>query len=273
MILFTLRIYISCLYKNYSLIRLFVGKDIRGRFIGTIFGPIWVLVFPILLLVVYTIVFGFIFQTKLQISETIELSMITYGMWLFIGIFIHLAAAETLTRAPTIFFEYSYLIKRTVFPSELIPIFNLCSSMVNSVIAVVALSIFSLIYSASFPWGVIYLPLILIPYFIILLSLSTLLSYINIFFRDLRHLIPLINTVLLFVSPIFYPMSLVPEDIATWLYLNPLTVVIEYSRSAFLFNESPFSALFFIYWLLSFFLLGTVLEATKKMKVLLPEQL
>lgn len=230
--LFTLR----SLWAHRSLIQRLAWRDILTRYKGSAGGLLWALITPILLLSVYTAVFSGIFQARWgQTGGPVE-----YALQLFVGLTIHGVAAECLNRAPVLIASNASYVKRVVFPLQVLPLVNLLSALFHFAISVVVLVVFYSVVKKSLPVvGLLYLPFIVAPYIVFLAGISYLLAGLGVYLRDIGQIMGLVTTLLLFLSPVFYPASMLPERLQTVFMVNPLTLIIEQSRAVLLDGLSP----------------------------------
>jgi ABC-type polysaccharide/polyol phosphate export systems, permease component len=135
---------------------------------------------------------------------------------------------------------------------EILPLVSLGSALFHAGISFLVLLSFLLIINHPIHWTLIFLPIILPPLLLLIMGLSWILASIGVFVRDIGQFIGLILTMLLFLSPIFYPASALPESVRDYLFLNPLTFVIEQARVVILYGQLPDWSGLIIYYLLAF---------------------
>jgi len=214
-----------------------VRREILSRYRGSILGLAWSLLTPILMLLVYTSVFVGIFRLKWPAGEMG--GGIEFAIQLFTGLLVFNLFAETVTRAPTLVLEQPNLVKKVVFPLEILPWVSLGAALFQFIVGVmillVAQSIFRSIPTTLAFFGVIYLT----SFIPLLLGIMYWLSALGIFIRDVSQIISVTVTLMLFLSPVFYPISALSENLQFWMWLNPLTTVIEGLRMTILANQEP----------------------------------
>jgi lipopolysaccharide transport system permease protein len=156
--------------------------------------------------------------------------------------------AECINRAPGLILSNPNYVKKVVFPLEILPFVCLLSATYHMVISLgvwlVAYAIFSGLPHAT----VLLLPLIILPFALFIIGLSLALASLGVFLRDVSQFIGVLVTTLMFLSPIFYPASALPESYRNWVYLNPLTPVIELTRDLLYWGKMPDPVLVSIYW-------------------------
>ena len=224
------------LWTHRRLVQRLAWRDVLSRYKGSAGGLVWALITPILLLAVYTAVFSGIFQARWgQTGGPIE-----YAMQLFVGLTIHGLAAECLNRSPLLMIQHVSYVKRVVFPLQTLPLVTLLSALFHFGISLLVLLGFVLLVHHNLPWlGLLYLPFIVLPYLVFLVGVSYMLAGLGVYLRDIGQLMGLITTILLFLSPVFYPASMLPPRLQVVFMLNPLTLIIEQSRAVLLDQLAP----------------------------------
>jgi lipopolysaccharide transport system permease protein len=212
-------------------------RDVIGRYKGSVMGVMWSLFNPLFLLAVYTFVFSVVFKARW--GEGADESKSQFAVLLFSGMIMHGLFAETLSRAPSLIIANVSYVKKIVFPLEILPIVAIGASLFHaSASLVVLLSVFVLL-NGFMHWTVIFLPLVVLPLLILTMGLAWALTSLGVYLRDIAQPIGLFMTVLLFASPVFYPLTALPEAIRPWLLLNPLTFIIEQAREVLIFGRMP----------------------------------
>jgi lipopolysaccharide transport system permease protein len=147
--------------------------------------------------------------------------------------------AETLNRAPGLILNNVSYVKKIVFPLEILPAVTICAALFHALVSVFVLAIVFILLNGYLQWTAMFLPLVLIPLIVLTLGIAWGLASLGVFLRDVAQPIGLIMTVLLFASPVFYPLTALPEFMRPWLMLNPLTFVIEQARAVLIFGQLP----------------------------------
>jgi lipopolysaccharide transport system permease protein len=232
---FSLASGIRSLYINRSLLRSLVIRDIQTRYRGTIFGFMWALVYPLMMLAVYTFVFGGVFNARWGSDGDMK----DFVLMLYCGLIVHAVFSETLTRSPAAIVSNPSYVKKVVFPLELLTVGHLASAAFNALIGLVLLCLFLLIQYQSIPFTAFYVPLVFAPVLVLIVGLAWFLAAIGVFFRDVGQMIGVIMSLLLFLSPVFYPASSAPALAQRLIYLNPLTYPIEQLRAVLVLGSQP----------------------------------
>ena len=223
------------LWHHRQLIAQMTRREVIGRYRGSVMGLAWSFFNPVLMLVVYTFVFSEVFQSRWAGQE----GKGDFAILLFVGMIVHGLFAECANRAPSLILSNANYVKKVVFPLEILPLISLGAALFHSCISVVVLLAAQQLLSGSTPMTALYFPLILLPLCLGTLGLSWLLAALGVFIRDVGQIITVLTTVLLFLSPVLYPVSALPEAYRPWLQLNPLTYIIEDSRNVLIFGHAP----------------------------------
>ncbi len=192
------------------------------------------------MLAIYTFVFSVVFKVRLdQTDSSIYNDKFAFALSLFAGLIIFNLLSECLSRAPGLILANVNYVKKIIFPLEILPWVTLGSALFHAGISLLVLFGFLLVINHPIPWTFIYLPIVVLPLLFLIMGLSWFIASIGVFVRDIGQLIGLILTMLMFMSPIFYPASALPESVRDYLFLNPLTFIIEQVRAVILYGQAP----------------------------------
>lgn len=227
---------LKSLWHNRQLIAQMTTREVVGRYRGSVMGLAWSFFNPILMLAVYTFVFSEIFKARWVGMDTGKGG---FAILLFVGMIVHGLFAECANRAPSLILTNGNYVKKVVFPLEILPVITLGSALFHSSISLLVLLIAQVILTHTMQWTALLFPLILVPLLLATLGFSWFLASLGVFLRDVGHVIAVLTTVLLFLSPVLYPVAALPEVYQPWLRLNPLTYIIEESRNVLLFGHLP----------------------------------
>ncbi len=226
-----------------SLLRQMLIREVQQRYRGSVFGVLWSFLTPLLMLAVYTFVFSVVFEARwagrVDGAHAASASTSDFALILFCGLMLHAFLAECLTRAPSVVLSQVNLVKKVVFPLEMLPIVTAGSALFHLCMSVLVLLVAILVLRGEFYATALYLPVILFPFFLFALGCLYILASLGVYVRDISQVMGLVVTVLLFMSPIFYPADALPEALRPVLLLNPLTLIIEQVRSVLLWNQPP----------------------------------
>ena len=238
-------------WANRALLHRMVKRDVRGRYQGSIFGTIWSFATPLLLLCAYWFILGVVLQARFGATPQVAFPVV-----LFAGLVTHLFFAEVLGRATGLIFEHATYVKKVVFPLAVLPWMTLATAVFHLCVNLSILLVGQLIIVGSIPttWPLIIV--VLLPVLPLLLGLSWLLSAVSVFLRDIQQVVPLLLTLMMFASPIFFPMEMVPESYRPFLYLNPTTVIIQQVRAVTIHGQLPDFSLLGIYSIFALLVMG-----------------
>jgi len=226
----------SAIKNNFYLLSQLTRRDIAARYQGSAVGLLWAFFAPVLMLLVYTFVFGYVFKARWMGAET---DRTFFALNLFAGMIVHGFLAECVTRSPTLLQQHSNFVKRIVFPLWLLPLVPLASALFHTGVSFFVLFLAHLAIVQNPHWQLLALPLLIVPFIFFLSGLVWMLSALGVYLRDLSQIIPILVTVLMFMSPVFYPAEALPEQIRPLMYMNPLTPAIETLRAVLFEGQLP----------------------------------
>lgn len=223
-------------WRNRRLITVLVEREVLGRYRGSFLGILWSLFNPLLMLTVYTFVFSVIFQARWNSQST---SKSEFALLLFAGLMMFNIFAECINRAPSIILNNANYVKKVVFPLEILPWVSMGSSLFHMLVSLtVWLLAYVLFFGLPHP-TILYFPLVVLPLLLMILGLTWLLASLGVYLRDVSQVIGVATTLLMFLSPVFYPATAWPERVRPLLFLNPLTPAIEQAREVLYWGRSP----------------------------------
>jgi lipopolysaccharide transport system permease protein len=225
------------LWRNRQLAWQMVRREVAGRYRGSIIGLAWSFLNPLLMLVVYTFVFSVVFKARWSTNG--EESRTDFAITLFTGMIVFNLFAELINRAPGLIVSNASYVKKVLFPLEILPWVSLGSVLFHSLVSLIVLLLAQLLFKLSLPWTSIFLPLVLLPLVIASLGLAWFLAALGVYIRDVGQVTGVFTTVLMFISAVFYPVSILPASYQTWLQLNPLVLIITESRNVLIFGTLP----------------------------------
>lgn len=226
------------LWRNRQLIFQMTKREVLGRYKGSAMGLAWSLLNPLFMLVIYTIVFSEIFKSRWG-TEGGDDSKTQFAVILFVGMIVLSLFTEVLNRAPGLILSNVNYVKKVVFPIEILPVITVGVSLFHSLVSLgVLLGAFAL-FNGYLHWTAVLLPFVFVPLIVLVLGLAWILASLGVFLRDVGQTIGLITTVLMFLSPVFYPISAVPERIRPLIMANPLTFIIEQAREVLIWGRLP----------------------------------
>lgn len=241
---------IATAWRNRGLIRALVKREVLGRYRGSALGILWSFFHPVFMLAVYTFVFSVVFKARWSGGSD---SKTEFALVLFAGLIIFNLFSECVSRAPSLILANANYVKKVVFPLEILPLVSLGSALFHTLVSFGVWLLFYLIFFGLPKATLILFPLVLIPLLFFTMGLSWLLASLGVYLRDVGQIIGLTVTVLMFLSPIFYPVSALPEEYRILLNLNPLTLVIEQARDVLVWGKPLDPLVFIAYAIVSYF--------------------
>jgi lipopolysaccharide transport system permease protein len=223
-------------WRNRHLVWQLTKRDVIGRYRGSLMGLLWSFFNPILMLAIYTFVFSVVFRARWGGGITGQQD---FAIILFVGLIVHAMFAECINRSPSIILNNVNYVKRVVFPLEILPWMALGSALFHATISVGVLLVFYGLVNLHIHWTVIFLPVVLIPLALVTIGISWFLASVGVFVRDVGQATGIVTTVMLFLAPVFYPVSALPETYRHLLHLNPLTFIIEQARNVIVWGQMP----------------------------------
>lgn len=216
-------------WRYRSLIQILTRREITGRYRGSLFGSLWSLITPLLMLAVYTLVFGVVLATRWPGGHDEGIGMI--ALRLLAGTLLHGLLAESLSRAPVLVISQPNYVNKVVFPLEVLGWVNLLSSLFHMTIALALLLVVNGFWGSGFAITQLSIPLVVLPYTVLMLGLTWLFAAFGVYVRDLAQLVGPLIMMTMFLGPIFFPRSAMPVALQPWLALNPITIPIEQLRA------------------------------------------
>ena len=226
----------ASLWRHRELLWQFTLRNIELRHKGSHLGLAWSILSPLLLLALYVMVFGFIFEGTF--SALPGESRVHYALGVFLGLAIFHLLAETLAAAPTVIAGTPNFVKKVVFPLEILPVANVGGAAFHLLISLTLALAGVIIWGNGLGWTALWLPVILLPLVLVALGLSWLLSALGVFFRDVAQLTTFLSVALMFSSAVFYPASRMPPAIWAVLRFNPLLIAIEQVRQTVIWHRA-----------------------------------
>lgn len=228
---------IASLWRNKGLIRNLVLREVLGRYKGSMLGIFWSLVTPIFMLAVYTFVFSVVFKARWGAGGSD--SKTEFALVLFAGLMIFNLFSECVGRAPGLILANVNYVKKVVFPLEVLPWVSMGSALFHFAVSLGVWLVAYLVLFGVPHWHIVLLPLVLVPLVLFVMGLSWALASLGVYLRDVGQIIGLVITVLMFLTPIFYPASSLPPAYQPLMFMNPLTPPIEMARDLLYWGQLP----------------------------------
>ncbi|HUG80414.1 MAG TPA: ABC transporter permease [Bryobacterales bacterium] len=231
--------FLRILVRNRSLIYQLVRRDFETRYVGSAAGWLWGVIHPLVLLVVYTFVFAYALGVKPPPGEVVD----SYPLWLFAGMLPWLLFSESLQRSAAALPEYANLIKKSVFPSEVVPLTIFLSNLISHFLGIILLVIATAASIGQWNWTIVAVPGLLILLGMLTVGLSWIAAGLHVYLRDTAQVLMVLLTAWFWLTPIFLHEGLLREKfsghLSILLYINPMTYAVRAYRDAFLGNTFP----------------------------------
>lgn len=241
-------------------------RELSQRYRGSFLGAVWSLIIPLLMLLIYTFVFGVVFKAKWA-GVNPNLPPEQFALILFAGIAPFTVFSEVANRAPTLVITSPNYVKKVIFPLEVLPVVSLLVALINSLISLIMIIVANLVIMHTISSTLFLVPLAYLPLTFLSLMAGWLLSSLGVYIRDIGQGIGVVVQVLYFVSPVFYSIESVPARLQPILALNPLSTIIQGFRQVLLWGQPlPWSswALWTVITLIGAFLAYVWFVKTKK---------
>lgn len=217
------------LYNYRELLKTNVKKEIRGKYKGSFLGVLWSFVNPLLMTLVYAIVFPFLLRNTTP----------HYVTYLVIGVLPWNFFTTVISQGTTTFLANAGIIKKVYFPREILPISVVTSGLINFLISCIIIFIFLICSGIGFSKYIIFLPLVLVAQYIILLAAIFVTSAVNVYIRDAEYIINFLVNMLFYATPIVYSLDMFPSHIQKMLLINPLVTIMNGYRNIFYYQTMP----------------------------------
>ncbi len=223
------------LWSNRHLTGLMVYRDFVGRYKGSLLGALWPLVNPLGHMILYT----FVFSMVLKVRFGDDPSTSSFALYLMAGLLPWSALAEAVSRASKLILESPNLVKRVVFPLEVLPFTLAVSALLSEVVAFALLLGAIVLFTGHLHLTIVFLPLVVLSQFMFIAGVSWMLASMGVFVRDLPHLIALGLSAWMYATPIVYPATSMPKNFQWLLWINPMAGIVGDYRRVLLQGLAP----------------------------------
>jgi lipopolysaccharide transport system permease protein len=210
-------------------------RDILGRYSGSFLGLFWSFATPLLMLLVYTVAFRELLGMRWPNAG----SRADFSLMIFSGMIVHGLFAECISKSPQVIVGNVNLVKKVVFPLAVLPCVSVASALFHTLLSILVLLIFVISTQHGLYLTTLYLPVVLLPYLVLLTGVSWFMASLGVYFRDVAQLSNILSSIFMFLSPVFYPSDSLPSRYRSLMHLNPLTLIIEQTRAVVLFGQQP----------------------------------
>lgn len=223
---------------KFELLRTLVRRDLEAKYKGSVLGNLWPIVNQLSQLLIYTYVFSIILKVKLSLKGLPTDNSLVFGLWLFAGLVPWSAFTTGFMQASTSVLNQVNLVKKVVFPLTLLPLVPILSTFIESSFGLIALIILVAFSSKTIHLTLVLLPLIWLPQLLFTCGLGYLAASLTVFLRDIPQTLSVILNLWFYLTPIVYPLSVIPENFRLWIFwLNPLAAIAEIYRDLILTGE------------------------------------
>lgn len=212
-------------------------RDFAERYRGSYLGMLWSFLLPLLSLLVFTFFFGVIFQMRW--AGRADGSLADLALALFVGLALYNFLAECLGRAPGLILAHPNYVKNVIFPLEMLSVVAVASALLILTATFLVILLLQATLGDGLAWTVLLLPVLVLPLVLFVLGLNWFLASLGVYIRDIQQLVVPLVQLMMFMSPVFYPISALPDSVRPWLRFNPLALVIEQTRGIVLFGQAP----------------------------------
>lgn len=223
--------------RNRQLIGQLTYREVVSRYRGSWAGLAWSFFNPLIMLVIYTFVFSTIFKARWGVGA--EGSHADFALILFVGIIVHGMLAECILKAPSLITSNVSYVKRVMFPLEVLPWPVAGSAMFHAMVSFLVLLLAQAVAGQGVFWTASLFPLVVAPLVVVGLGVMWLIASTSVYVRDLGMITGLVVTALMFLAPVFYPASALPEGYRWIILWNPLTFIIEQGRQVLIAGRTP----------------------------------
>lgn len=215
--------------KHRTLVISLVSRELKGRYRGSLLGFLWTFLNPLMLLLVYALVFSVYFRVKMD----------NYAIFMFTGLLPWIYFSQCLTDGAGAISDGGSLVTKVLFPMQILPTVKVASNLMNYLFSLPILLGFMLAGGMKFSPALVCFPVVAVVQTLFIFGLSMLLATLNVFMRDTRHILGNLLTLWFFLTPILYPMTQVPEKYRMLVYLNPAAIFITAYQDIFYWARWP----------------------------------
>jgi lipopolysaccharide transport system permease protein len=223
--------YVTNLFNYRDLLWMWTLREVRVRYKQSVIGGLWAVLQPLSLMLIFTFVFSLIAKVPSEEVPYPVFSYVALVPWTFLTTSLSFAVPSLVGNMN--------LVTKIYFPREILPMASVGAAFLDAVIASLLFVVMMIVYRISVSVTLVWVPLILLIQILLILGIAFLLSALNVFYRDIRFVIPLATQIWLYASPVIYPVSLIPEQILPIYMLNPMVGIIESYRRVILLGVNP----------------------------------
>lgn len=217
------------IYRYREMLKNLVKKDLRTRYKGSVLGFLWTFVNPLLQLIVYTVIFSTIM--RINIDKFYMFLFVALLPWIFFSTSVQVSAGTIIANKD--------LVKKIYFPRVILPLSVVTSGLMNLLFGFIIVFISLIVSKIGITIAIIYLPIVIIIEYVITLAFSLLVSALNVYFRDLEHILGIAMMAWFYFTPIIFPVEMIPKEYLKYFFLNPMTPIIVSFRDILYYGRTP----------------------------------
>lgn len=238
------------IYRYRDLLWQIVKRNILSRYKGSIFGLFWMVATPLLMLAIYTFVFGIVFKSRWGLDT--DDSKISFALILFCGLAAFNIFSESVNGSVDVITGNLNYVKKVLFPLEILPVASMVTASFFGLLWILILFVAVGVFMRHISLTAICFPLILFPLMLFSCGLAWFVASLRVYCRDMTHFVDVFLRILLYASAVFYPLERLPEVAQRILILNPLVLLIQFLRNALFLNQFPDWRIMILMYLVSF---------------------
>ncbi|MBI5585439.1 MAG: ABC transporter permease [Deltaproteobacteria bacterium] len=251
------------LYRYRGLVSSLVLRELKARYRGSVLGFLWTFLNPLMLLAVYALVFSVYFRIQME----------HYAGFMFTGLLPWIWFSSSLLEGTTAIASGGSLITKVLFPGQILPLVKVGANLLNYLLSLPVLLIFLTAMGLSPGSALVWLPLVVAVHLIFIAGLSLALATLNVFLRDIQHILSNLVTLWFFLTPILYPLAQVPQAFRRWVLLNPATLITLSYQDIFFYRRSPDLLYLGTFFILALVVLGLGITLFEHYKETLAEKI
>lgn len=228
----------SVILRHRLVFQQFLGKEIARRYRLSALGLLWTVIVPLFTLIIYTFVFGVVLQSRWSGADG-GADTTSFGLYLFSGLIVFWLMADVMGGAPSAIVDYTNLVKKSVFPLEILPPVVVGSAVFHALISTGVLLAALVVINGEIPVTALWIPVVLAPFVLLMMGVGWLLSSVGVYFRDIQHIVGVLMTGVLFLSPILYAIDRLGPGLQRLIMLNPVTFIVLQMRRVVLDGQHP----------------------------------
>ncbi len=221
--------FFSELYAYREMLKSLVQKDLKTRYKGSFLGFLWTFINPLMQLAIYALIFPFLMRVEEK----------NYAMFLFVALLPWLFFSTSLQTSTDCIVENYNLVKKIYFPRQVLPLSVATGGLVNYIYGLIVVLVGLLIAGIPLTWNILFLPLLLLILYITVSGFCLMFSALNVYIRDLEHIVNIVTMAWFYATPIVYPLTMLPDWLQKILLFNPMTPLVQGFRNVIYYGVSP----------------------------------